>query len=95
MIYIAPKKRAIPEAVRRAVAQRAGALGIGNWTASCHYCHAGGTIHWMTRCWVYFAGLELDHVVPEHRGGQATEDNIVLACQHCNRSKGYRKPVPA
>lgn len=95
MIYIARKKRAIPQAVRRAVASRAGADGVGTWNASCEYCGAPGLVLWITRAWVRFRSLELDHVVPEFRGGQATEDNIVLACQRCNRSKGYRRAWPA
>lgn len=93
MVYISATKRAIPQHLRRTVATRAGAHGQGRWAASCHYCSAPGAIHWMTRCWVYFTGLELDHVIPEVRGGQATEDNIVLACRRCNRRKGHRAVV--
>lgn len=34
--------------------------------------------------------LEQDHVAPISRGGTHSVDNIVPACQHCNRSKGDR-----
>lgn len=42
--------------------------------------------------WVHFTDLELDHVIPEHAGGPSDPDNIVLACQPCNRSKSKRTP---
>lgn len=90
MIYIAPKKRRVPDGVRRAVALRFGPMGRGV-LAQCFYCGAEGTIHWMSPSWLHVRNLEFDHVVPEVRGGQAVEDNVVLACQRCNRSKGFRR----
>jgi 5-methylcytosine-specific restriction endonuclease McrA len=39
--------------------------------------------------------LSLDHVVPRHRGGDATWDNIVCACTECNARKGGRLPGEA
>jgi 5-methylcytosine-specific restriction endonuclease McrA len=32
----------------------------------------------------------LDHVVPRHRGGQHTWENLVTACTRCNHRKGGR-----
>lgn len=32
--------------------------------------------------------LTLDHVVPRHRGGTHTWDNLVAACKACNHRKG-------
>lgn len=32
----------------------------------------------------------IDHVVPRHRGGQHTWENLVTACPRCNRRKGGR-----
>lgn len=32
--------------------------------------------------------LTLDHVVPRHRGGRHTWDNLVSACRGCNHRKG-------
>jgi 5-methylcytosine-specific restriction endonuclease McrA len=34
--------------------------------------------------------LTLDHVVPRHRGGEHTWENLVAACPQCNRRKGGR-----
>jgi 5-methylcytosine-specific restriction endonuclease McrA len=32
--------------------------------------------------------LTLDHVVPKHRGGKHSWDNLVSACRSCNHRKG-------
>jgi 5-methylcytosine-specific restriction endonuclease McrA len=32
----------------------------------------------------------LDHVIPRHRGGQHTWENLVTACMRCNHRKGGR-----
>jgi 5-methylcytosine-specific restriction endonuclease McrA len=34
--------------------------------------------------------LTLDHVIPRHRGGQHTWENVVAACKGCNHRKGGR-----
>jgi 5-methylcytosine-specific restriction endonuclease McrA len=34
--------------------------------------------------------LTLDHVMPRHRGGQHTWENVVAACKGCNHRKGGR-----
>ena len=39
--------------------------------------------------------LTVDHVVPRHRGGTPTWDNLVSACHVCNRRKGGRTPQEA
>jgi 5-methylcytosine-specific restriction endonuclease McrA len=39
--------------------------------------------------------LTLDHVVPRHRGGPHSWDNLVTACASCNRQKGGRTPEEA
>lgn len=36
--------------------------------------------------------FQADHVIPESRGGAATEENLVCACLPCNRSKGAKTP---
>lgn len=41
------------------------------------------------------AHLTLDHVVPRHRGGGHSWDNLVSACRNCNRRKGGRTPWEA
>lgn len=45
---------------------------------TCQYCGQPG------------GHLTLDHVVPRHRGGKHTWDNLVTACIRCNRRKGGR-----
>ena len=44
----------------------------------CQYC--GATAPHMT----------IDHVVPRHRGGRYTWQNLVTACERCNLKKGGR-----
>lgn len=39
--------------------------------------------------------LTLDHVVPRHRGGTHTWDNLVAACRACNHRKGGKLPDEA
>ena len=39
--------------------------------------------------------LTLDHVIPRHRGGQHTWDNLVSACKPCNHKKAGRTPQEA
>lgn len=35
-------------------------------------------------------GTHLDHLVPISRGGPDTPENVAVACQHCNCSKGTK-----
>ncbi len=46
------------------------------WKHTCAYCGVSGV------------PLELDHVVPQSRGGSDRESNRVPACHHCNQQKG-------
>jgi 5-methylcytosine-specific restriction endonuclease McrA len=39
-------------------------------------------------CGVKARDLTLDHVIPRHRGGRHTWDNLVSACRSCNHRKG-------
>jgi 5-methylcytosine-specific restriction endonuclease McrA len=39
--------------------------------------------------------LTLDHVLPRHRGGAHTWENLVAACKVCNHRKGGRTPDEA
>lgn len=39
--------------------------------------------------------LTLDHVVPRHRGGEHTWENLVSACKACNHRKAGRTPAEA
>ncbi len=40
-------------------------------------------------------GLNLDHVVPRHKGGRSTWENVVTSCIPCNTRKGNKLPVEA
>jgi len=46
-------------------------------------------------CGVRTKDLTLDHVIPRHRGGRHTWENLVSACRACNHRKGSRKPEEA
>jgi len=88
------RKRAIPNKERRRLAERHGASWGSGVSVSCHYCGARGSIQWhQSRCWPVFT-LEIDHVVPEFRGGANVAENFVFACQRCNRSKGHSRSAP-
>lgn len=50
---------------------------------TCQYCGKQGR------------DLTLDHVMPRHRGGKHTWDNLVTACKACNHRKAGRTPVEA
>ena len=39
--------------------------------------------------------LNIDHVVPRHRGGKTVWTNVVCCCIACNRRKGNRTPEEA
>lgn len=39
-------------------------------------------------CGVRGKDLTIDHVIPRHRGGKHTWDNLVSACRACNHRKG-------
>ncbi len=41
------------------------------------------------------ADLTLDHVLPRHRGGAHSWENLVSACRSCNHRKGGRTPEEA
>tara|TARA_R100000656_G_scaffold104176_1_gene76228 strand:- start:263084 stop:263611 length:528 start_codon:yes stop_codon:yes gene_type:complete len=51
----------------------------------CQYC---GTKHTLKR-------LTYDHVIPRAQGGKTTWENIVMACQKCNSTKGNQTPAQA
>lgn len=50
----------------------------------CQYCGRRGT-----------KDLTLDHVLPRHRGGRHTWENLVTACKTCNHKKAGRTPQEA
>lgn len=52
---------------------------------ACQYCGAEGTTRRLT----------MDHVLPRSRGGSTSWENLVTACEPCNRRKGNRTPHEA
>ena len=34
--------------------------------------------------------VDIDHIIPQSRGGDDSLDNLQCLCKHCNRSKGNR-----
>lgn len=46
-------------------------------------------------CGEHSATLTIDHVIPRHRGGRHTWENLVTACPTCNRRKGGHTPQEA
>ena len=46
-------------------------------------------------CGVRGRDLTVDHVMPKHRGGRHTWENLVSACKTCNHRKGGRTPEEA
>ncbi len=46
-------------------------------------------------CARHSSALTVDHVIPRHRGGPHSWDNLVTACPVCNRRKGGRTPQEA
>jgi 5-methylcytosine-specific restriction endonuclease McrA len=84
----------IPDSVRREVALRYGCPPGGTVRAPCAYCGRLDEITWFKRddgrpsFWVVFGRHHLDHVIPECQGGKSVADNITLACEPCNLSKG-------
>lgn len=88
------RKRAIPLSVRRELARKYGCPPGGSASVECFYCAAPGEIRWWSlkngrpSAWVSFT-LEIDHAEAEASGGPSTSDNLVLACRHCNRQKGF------
>jgi 5-methylcytosine-specific restriction endonuclease McrA len=46
-------------------------------------------------CGKQLRDLTIDHVMPRHRGGRHTWENLVSACRHCNHRKAGRTPKEA
>jgi HNH endonuclease len=61
------------EAEREFVRQRAG--------NRCEYCRIG---QWHMPA----ARFHIEHILPRQHGGQESDDNLALACVHCNLHKG-------
>jgi 5-methylcytosine-specific restriction endonuclease McrA len=51
--------------------------------------------HTCQYCGRQASDLTLDHILPRHRGGSHTWDNLVAACKPCNHRKGGKTPEEA
>lgn len=49
-----------------------------DWNWQCAYCDKELTLFNAT----------IDHIVPKHKGGHSTRNNLACACTNCNRAKG-------
>lgn len=88
------KKKAIPQASRRAVALAAGALPGYTMPVWCELCGSKGWAFWPCRwkdgkpgAWVQFTDLEIDHIERECFGGSMDPSNLRLLCRTCNRRR--------
>lgn len=67
-------KTYVPKELRRRIAEHA--------RHRCGYCLTSQKITGMH--------LDVEHIIPEARGGKTEEDNLWLACPDCNEFKGDR-----
>ena len=67
-------KTYVPKELRRRIAEHA--------RHRCGYCLTSQKITGMH--------LDIEHIIPEARGGKTEEDNLWLACADCNEFKGDR-----
>lgn len=90
------KKISIPSEQRRLVAKKYGCLAGESKDSECYFCGTPGQIIWhklssgRPSSWVQFSGLEIDHLIPEVKGGQGLSENLVLSCRYCNRGRRDR-----
>jgi hypothetical protein len=49
-------------------------------SARCEYCQLPAAVH--------PAPFQIDHIIARQHGGKNEENNLALACIHCNRFKG-------
>lgn len=71
-------RRRVTSRQKRIVRERAGGL--------CEYCRS--QISFSTH------DFSVEHIVPLHRGGESTLDNLALACQGCNNCKYTKTTAP-
>ena len=51
--------------------------------------------HQCQYCGIRNVPLTVDHVIPKHRGGPDSWENLVCACVKCNTKKGNQTPIEA
>lgn len=87
------RKRSIPNNSRRLLAIKCGCKKGESLSANCYFCNSEGEINWHKTSkgnislWVTFSNLEIDHFIPESKGGSENIDNLILSCRACNRRR--------
>lgn len=95
---VSGKRPSLPVAERRQLAIKYGCKPGGESDAECYFCGSPGKIWWPCRSdgqpgyWVVFTH-SIDHFVPLSLGGPNSNDNLVLACEHCNKGKRAKNPI--
>ena len=92
------RKVAVPQRVRMELAERYGCPAGGRVDLRCASCQRPGAMAWALPGirpspigWITLVGLEFDHVIPEHLGGETSAANLTVLCRRCNRVKGARR----
>jgi len=86
--YILDSKWTDPKRLKKE-REKARELRKSNWwknkiaSGVCHYCGEKFKP----------SELTMDHVVPLARGGSSTKNNLVPACEQCNKKKKLETPV--
>ena len=71
------RKRHIPEKIQNLVYKKYG------HRKTCPYCKRRyNELRIFRNVW-----REIDHIIPESRGGLTVIENLILVCSNCNRSK--------
>lgn len=51
--------------------------------------------HTCQYCGSKTSSMTIDHIIPKHRGGNDNWENLITACQQCNKKKGNLSPEEA
>lgn len=92
MIALTKKKIRMPGGLRRELAIKYGCKPGQEKEVECYYCGKKGQIWWPCLSnktpgyWVAFS-LQIDHFVTKSQEGETSLDNLVLACEECNKTK--------
>lgn len=89
------RRKNLPNETRRALALRYECKPGSTTQVSCHWCGKLADVIWYLLAsgkphhWPIF-GHHIDHLLPRARGGADQLSNLVLSCEHCNKSRCAR-----